>query len=66
MNNPIPGWKTSLKAKFDENPVEVMTVGALAVTAASKLTMAVVSARNSRTWRKEVNRRNKVTKARLR
>lgn len=46
-----------LKRAWDEAPLQVIAVGALAATAAAKLLDATTSARNSRAWQKEVDRR---------
>lgn len=51
----------TLKAKFEEYPLETVIVCAFAVQAATKLIEAGVHANNSRTWEKEVDRRVKVT-----
>jgi hypothetical protein len=48
-----------LKKEFEENPTATMAVMGVLATGAAKLVMAVVSARNSRTWNREVNRRIK-------
>lgn len=46
-----------LKKMWNENPLQVIAVGALAATAAAKLLDATTSARNSRAWQREVDRR---------
>ena len=48
-----------LKKDFEENPTAVIAVMGLAASGAAKLITSFVSARNSRTWNKEVNRRVK-------
>ena len=50
-------WKDKLKRQWDENPLMVISVGALAATAAAKLLASVTAAQNARTWSKEVDRR---------
>jgi hypothetical protein len=51
--------KAKLKQAWDENPLALIAVLAVAVTAASKLIDSVSSANNSRAWQKEVNRRDR-------
>jgi hypothetical protein len=51
--------KDKIKKAWDENPLAVITVGALAVTAAAKLLDSVTASKNSRAWKKEVNRRDR-------
>jgi hypothetical protein len=46
-----------IKQAWDENPLAVIAVGALAVTAAARIINATTEARNSHTWKKEVDRR---------
>ncbi len=53
--------KERLKQAFEENPLAVIAIGALAVTAAAKLLEATTSARNSKAWQTEVNRRMMMT-----
>lgn len=50
-------WKTRLKKEWNENPLQVIVVGALAVTAAAKLldTMSHVRSRNA--YATQINRR---------
>ena len=50
-------WKTRLKAEFDNNPVGVIGVGALAATAAAKLLDAVTSIGSRRAYAKRMSRR---------
>lgn len=50
-----------LKRAWDENPMQVLVVGALVATAAAKLIEASNSSRNSRSWQKEVDRRRFMT-----
>lgn len=52
----------NLKLQIEDNPMLAVGVGAAAVTALSKLLNAGVGHRNSKTWKKEVNRRTKKNK----
>lgn len=52
----------NIKRKFEENPVEVIGVGALVATAAAKVLHALTERKNARTWAKEVNRREYKTR----
>jgi len=51
-----------IKQKFEEDPMQVLIVGALVATAAAKLIDASASRANTRTWAKEVNRRDRMTR----
>lgn len=51
-----------IKAKFEEDPFAAIASLTLAATAVVGVTNALVSAKNSRTWRREVNRRVKNSK----
>lgn len=53
MNNAMD----RLKKAWNENPLQVIAIGALAATAAAKLIEASTSARNSKAWNREVDRR---------
>lgn len=44
---------------FDERPLETIAVCAVAATAASKLIRSITEARNSATWKREVDRRER-------
>jgi len=57
MNN----VKAKLRQAWDENPLAVITVGAVAVTAAAKLLDSATAAKNAKAWKKEVDRRNRNT-----
>lgn len=46
-----------LKQKWEEDPMQVLLVGALVATAAAKLWEARTHAVSQRTWDKEVSRR---------
>ena len=46
-----------IKQAWDDNPIGVLIVGAFVATAASKVLDARSSARNSRAWQREVDRR---------
>jgi hypothetical protein len=49
--------KTKIAQAWDENPLAVIAVGALATTAAAKLVKAMSEAGNARAWQKEIKRR---------
>lgn len=51
-----------IKKAWDENPLAVITVAALAATAAAKLIDSTTSAKNARAWKKEVDRRDRMTR----
>lgn len=51
--------KDRLKQAWDENPLAVIAVAAVAVTAAAKLIDSTTSAKNARAWKKEVDRRDR-------
>jgi hypothetical protein len=51
-----------LKKEFEENPVGVMSTFASAAVAVVGIGNMVTGMRNSRTWKKEVNRRTKMSK----
>jgi len=53
MNN---AWN-KLKDKWNEDPMQVLVVGALVATAAAKLIDAQSNARSRKTWDREVARR---------
>jgi hypothetical protein len=57
----VQSAKDRIKQAWEENPLAVIGVAAAAITAVAKITEAAVSANNSRTWKKEVNRRVKKT-----
>lgn len=50
---------TRLKHQIEEQPLVAAGIGAALLTGSAKLLNAVSAARNSKTWRKEVNRRTK-------
>jgi hypothetical protein len=51
-----------IKKAWEENPVQVTIVGALVASVAVKVLTAMTEANNSRTWRKEVDRRSMMIK----
>jgi hypothetical protein len=51
-----------IRAEFEANPMLVLMILAGVLTAAAKFIGALSAAQNSRTWRKEVNRRVKNSK----
>lgn len=52
----------NLKREAEENPVIALGVAAGLVTAISQLVNASANKRNSASWRKEVNRRDRKTR----
>lgn len=55
------GWE-KLKKKFNDEPIQVLVVGAFVVTASAKLIDALSNAAGRRTWQKEVNRRERMSR----
>ena len=53
---------TRLKSQIEENPLLAAGVGAGLLTGAAKLLNSVATMRNSKTYKKEVNRRIKNSK----
>lgn len=53
--------KQKLKEAWEENPMAVIGISAAALTAVAKIAQVAIEANNSRTWKKEVNRRVKKT-----
>lgn len=57
---------TNLKNKalqlLEERPLETVAVAAVAMTATAKLIHSVTEARNSATWKREVQRREEATR----
>jgi hypothetical protein len=51
--------KAKIRQAWEENPLLVIGVAAGAATAAAKVLDSVTSANNARTWRKEVDRRDR-------
>lgn len=49
----------NLKSQAEENPMVAVGVATAATAVAVKLVETLVSTRNSQTWAKEVNRRNR-------
>lgn len=52
-------WKDELKKEWDSNPLSVLTVGALVVSAAAKLIDARSKSKGRRAYAKQVNYRVK-------
>lgn len=52
----------NLKNQAEDNPMLAVGIGAAAVTAVTKLLNANTGRRNAKTWKKEVNRREKKSK----
>lgn len=48
-----------IKAEFEENPLQVIGVGAMAAMAAGKLLESLAKYRGRRTWDREVARRER-------
>jgi hypothetical protein len=64
--------KAKIKAKFEasvewviDHPVETLLVASALATLTTKLLNAVTEARNSKTWEREVERRERKTDAKL-
>lgn len=52
-------WKDRLKKEWNENPLQVIAIGALAATAAAKLLDSMSAAQGRRAYAKQVNYRVK-------
>lgn len=50
-------WKDKLKRQWDENPMAVLTVGALVATATAQLLNALSAAQGRRAYARQVNYR---------
>lgn len=48
-------WVEKLKKNFDENPLAVIAVGALAVTAAAKLVDAMSAAQGRKAYARQID-----------
>lgn len=53
---------TNLKRQIQENPIVAMGVGAALLNGAAKLMNANTARKNSKTWKQEVNRRDRKSK----
>lgn len=51
-----------IKQAWDENPIGVIIVASIAATAASKLLDSSTNRVNAQAWKKEVNRRDRMTR----
>lgn len=51
-----------IKQEWEEDPVKVLVIASLVATAAAKLIEAGNNTRNSHAWKKEVNRRDRMTR----
>lgn len=51
-----------LKRKWEEDPLQVLVVGALVATAGAKLIDAQANARSRKTWAREVERRERMSR----
>lgn len=49
-----------LQQQFNENPLQTLLVGSMAMTALAKLLSSVSEARRNRTWDREVARRERM------
>lgn len=52
----------NLKAQFEENPTMVLAAVGFVTTGVAKLLKVGIEAKNSRTWAKEVKRREKTSR----
>jgi len=50
-------WKDKLKAAWDDNPLQVILIGAFAATAAAKIVDAASAAQGRRAYAKQVDYR---------
>jgi hypothetical protein len=48
-------WKEKIKKQWDENPLAVIAVGAVAITSAAKLLDAWSAAQGRRAYAKQIN-----------
>lgn len=55
-------WKTRIKQAWNENPLAVIAIAALAATAAAKVMDANTQRQNAKVWAREVDRRVMVRK----
>lgn len=55
-------FTNKVKQAWKENPVGIISVGALVASSAAGLTNAVTNVSKSRTWKKEVKRRINMNK----
>ena len=62
MNDRLKNAQLRIKQAWDENPLAVIAVGALAVTAAAKLMDANTNRVNAHAWKKEVDRRERTSR----
>lgn len=54
-----PNWFDKLKAQFEDNPIAVIGVGAMAVTATAKLIDSVSAAQGRKAYAKQINHKVK-------
>lgn len=57
--NSLARTKAKIKQAWEENPLAVIAIGSGAVIAVTKIVDSMTASRNSRTWRKEVVRRER-------
>jgi hypothetical protein len=55
-------WKTKIKQAWNDNPLAVIAIAALAATAAAKVMDANTQRQNAKVWAREVDRRVMVRK----
>ena len=60
--NSMDKAKAKIAQTWEENPLTVIGVGALAATAVAKVINSMAAVHNSHTWAKEVDRRTKKTR----
>lgn len=53
-----------LKQSWEQNPLQTAAVGALVVSAAAKFLDALSNSRRSRSWEREVSRRDRISRRR--
>ena len=59
FTNPLPKAKNFIVSKFESHPLETLAVATFLISSSATVLKAVSEERNSRTWRKEVNRRSR-------
>jgi Ni,Fe-hydrogenase III small subunit len=53
----MENWKTRIKKAWDENPMQVVAIGAVAATAVAKVADSMSSVRSRRAYVRQVNYR---------
>lgn len=54
--------KDSIARTWEENPLVVISVAAIAMTASAKLLDSITKTRNAGAWKREVARRDRITR----